>query len=103
MTEEKTKLLEIEDYKKYKEFRKALDHLLEFWKQKEDFDASLIIPALIQEAKLEACYHFDNYLEILGILISLTTEQSEEMFDDIQEAKAEADEIINKGKTECHT
>lgn len=87
-----TEVEDTEHFKQYKEFRESLGHFLEFWREKEDFDSSMMIPALIAEVKIEACFHFHTYCEMLGGLVSVINEDLELMFDDIQKVKEEEEE-----------
>lgn len=62
------------------QFKEELDALIEKWRDNQDLSSEILMYSLILEAKIEACWLYDNYFEAFGSLVDAVTNDFNEMF-----------------------
>lgn len=84
-----------------KEFSESFYEFMNEWNKNENLHAGIIIPILMDEIKIEACFFHDCYFHMLGsltneLMFDLKQAFCEVKFEDYSESKIENDPEYKK-------
>lgn len=71
------------------DFHTAFDIFMSEWRKKEGMHGGIIIPTLIAETRVEACFYHDCYHHMVGMLAHSLHDGLKILFDDINSSEGE--------------